>query len=150
MHPAELANSLDLDIVQSLGEGLFGASYLLDNGMVLKVTKDINEPPCVARIANYQAWELTPHLPYIEQYGWTEGEFYYIREYTENVELDIPSQASPEFHEWVELIKDPITDIESILSCAMRDDALDPANWGIRELEDGTSEMVWRDLACKC
>ncbi len=144
----ELIDYLEVQIVETLGEGLFGAAYLLDNGMVLKVTKDLNEPPCVARVADMEAWKLTPHLPYIHQYGWFENDFYYIREFTNQVEVDVPTQYSPEFFEWVKEIKEPIGQIEGILNCEMSHDAVDPANWGVRPGDEGV--LVWRDLSCTC
>ena len=143
-----LADHLGVQIVETLGEGIYGHSHFLDNEMVLKITMDNREPPCVARIAELEAWKLTPHLPYILQYGWYNHNFYYIREFTEQVSVYIPLlYDSPEFFDWVELIKEPISQIEEILNCSMTDDALDPMNWGIRH-EKG--DIVWRDLSCMC
>lgn len=142
-----LANHLGVKVVERLGKGFWGAAFLLENGMVLKITNDVNEEGCVAHITKMKAWELTPHLPLIQQYGWFGLDFYYIREYTNNIDIEIPETYSAEFFEWAEEIVEPLMDIAEVLSCQVGRDAEDPNNWGVRP-SDGV--LVWRDLSCTC
>ncbi len=148
----ELADHVGVQIVEALGEGNWGYAALLADGMVLKITTDETEPGCVEEIVKKKGWELTPHLPFIKEYGWYEDVFYYIREFSNPIEeADVNIQTGywgPEYAEWVSrILGQPIREISDVLGCSLHRDAADYTNWGIRP-SDGV--LVWRDLSCTC
>lgn len=143
-----LANHLEVYIVDFLGEGIFGSAYELSDGFVLKVTEDWREAACVEPIFDVAAWNLTPHLPMIKQYGWFQKKFYYIREALWNIEDENDPLTWEEQQQWKELAFNSVIKIESIIGVGIEDwESLE--NWGLRIHPDGGADVVWRDLSCK-
>lgn len=128
-----------------LGSGMYGATYQLTNGNILKITWDDQwEISCVEHLVENNIRD--PHLPIIYEYGGFLHDpdlYYYIREPLD----DIPNLKKWTFDHkgWSKILQRMSVPLEEKYGINIRVDA-HPKNFGIRPGQPDT--FVLRDITC--